>query len=310
VAALRIRCRRGSADTSIVELLSAGVDVTADNTRTPFMFPPTPNAPASSNRGPGTGNTRARWRAVAAVSFRTACRSLRVQNAAVDVVTDNTAESLLCMTTSTHPATGRTIELSKSRIECDDAMTAICPDPKKASTMTDVNVLIIVGLPAGSVNRALAKIAVESVADGITLNVFDTLGELPRYSETLEGGGTPSSVGALRTAAAEADAVLVVTNYHRRIPTVVHNAINWLTERWDEAALHDKPLAIIGRAGGCYSGVWSHQTDDADGTARSRIIEPITVSTLREAVKQLGCEVDAGDEPSWATPASEDGTGS
>lgn len=171
--------------------------------------------------------------------------------------------------------------------------------------MTDVNVLIIVGVPAGSVNRVLAEVAAESAADGITLTVFDRLSELPRYSETLDVHGTPSSVGALRTAAAEADAVLVVTNYRGPIPSMVSNAIDWLTRRWDQAALHEKPLAVIGRAAGCYIGVWSHRAVDADGTARSRIIGPITVSTLRTAVKQLGCEVHGGGEPSWATISSE-----
>ena len=161
--------------------------------------------------------------------------------------------------------------------------------------MTDINVLIIVGLRAASVNRELAKVAADSSADGITLNMFDSLTDLPRYSETFENRGTPSSVGALRTAAAEADAVLIVTTYHGRVPAVVHNAIDWLTRRWDQAALHDKPLAVIGRASGCYSGVWSHQTEDADRIAGPRVIESITVSNLREAIKKLACEVHAGD---------------
>jgi hypothetical protein len=99
----------------------------------------------------------------------------------------------------------------------------------------------------------------------------------------------------LRRATAEADAVLIVTTYHGRVPALVNNAIDWLTHRWDQAALHDKPLAVIGPASGCYSGVWSRQTDDADSSARPRIIESITVSNLREAIKKLACEVDAGD---------------
>ena len=81
---------------------------------------------------------------------------------------------------------------------------------------------------------------------------------------------------------------------------MVHNAIDWLTRRWDQAALHDKPLAVIGRAADCYSGVWSHQSDDTDGIARPRIIEPITVSTLRDAIKKLAGEVHAGNETPWA----------
>jgi NAD(P)H-dependent FMN reductase len=169
------------------------------------------------------------------------------------------------------------------------------------SVMTDINVLIIVGLRAASVNRELAKVAADSSADGIALNMFDSLTDLPRYSETFENRETPSSVGALRTAAAEADAVLIVTTYHRRVPAVVHNAIDWLTRQWDQAALHDKPLAVIGRASGCYSGVWSHQTEDADRIAGPRVIDSITVSNLREAIQKLASEVQACDASNSAS---------
>jgi hypothetical protein len=84
---------------------------------------------------------------------------------------------------------------------------------------------------------------------------------------------------------------------------VVNNAIDWLTRRWDQAALHDKPLAVIGRASGCYSGVWSHQTQDADGIVAPRVIESITVSNLREAIKRLACEVHAGDASNSSSSA-------
>jgi NAD(P)H-dependent FMN reductase len=164
------------------------------------------------------------------------------------------------------------------------------PNTNAVSAMTDINVLIIVGLRAASVNRELAKVAVDCSTDGIALSMFDNLAELPRYRETFENLGTPNSVGDLRTAAAEADAVLIVTTYHGRVPAVVHNAIDWLTRRWDQAGLHDKPLAVIGRASGRYSGVWSHQTDDADRIAGPRVIESLTVSDLREAIKKLACE--------------------
>jgi NAD(P)H-dependent FMN reductase len=227
-------------------------------------------------------------------------------NADVDVATDNTLQSLVCPTTSTSSATRRRIEVSKSRrwhrfhkghksSADEEPMTATTRNTKTVSAMTNINVLIIVGLRAASINRELAKVATDCSEDGIALNMFDSLTDLPRYSETFENRGTPSSVGALRTAAAEADAVLIVTTYHGRVPAVVHNAIDWLTRRWDQAALHDKPLAVIGRASGCYSGVWSHQTEDADRIAGPRVIESITVSNLREAIKKLACEVHAGD---------------
>ena len=157
-----------------------------------------------------------------------------------------------------------------------------------------INVLVLVGLPAGPVNRALSRHAIDSSPDGVMVNVFDDLARLPRYSEALETHGTPDAVVALRTAAAEADAVLVVTSYRGRVPSMAHSAIDWLTRRWRHGALHDKPLAVVGRSTGCYSGVWSRQVEDTRGGLGPRVIEPLTVPTLREAVKKLADEVHGG----------------
>jgi hypothetical protein len=75
---------------------------------------------------------------------------------------------------------------------------------------------------------------------------------------------------------------------------MAHNAIDWLTRRWRHGALHHKPLAVVGRSSGCYSGVWSRQVEDTRGGLEPRVIEPLTVRTLREAVKKLADEVPGG----------------
>jgi NAD(P)H-dependent FMN reductase len=53
-------------------------------------------------------------------------------------------------------------------------------------------------------------------------------------------------VAALRDAAIEANAAMVLTHYYGHIPAAVHNAIDWLKQRWNHSALCDKPLAVIG----------------------------------------------------------------
>ena len=50
----------------------------------------------------------------------------------------------------------------------------------------------------------------------------------------------------MRTAAAIADAALIVTSYRGSVLATVHNAIDWLAMRWNHGALHGKPLAVIG----------------------------------------------------------------
>jgi NAD(P)H-dependent FMN reductase len=164
-----------------------------------------------------------------------------------------------------------------------------------ARPVTDINVLVISGSKADPVNQTLSQVATDMSARRISVNVFDSLGDLPRYDDTLEMSGAPDQVVALRSAAGEAHAALVVTHHHNRVPLVVHNAIDWLT-RGCQSALSDKPLAVIGRAAGCYSGVWSHhQTDHHRRSASAHIVECITVASLEEAVRKLVDQVRAVD---------------
>src|SRR3954449_2091070 len=81
-----------------------------------------------------------------------------------------------------------------------------------------ITVLVLVGLPAGPVNRAMSRHAIDSSPDGVMVHVFDDLARLPRYSDALETDETPDAVVALRAAASEADAVLVITSYRGRVP--------------------------------------------------------------------------------------------
>ena len=167
--------------------------------------------------------------------------------------------------------------------------------PQTPNAFTDfINVLVVIGLPAGPVNRALSRHAIDSSPDGVMVNVFNDLARLPRYREALETQGKQDAVVDLRLAAAEADAVLIVTSYRGRVPSMAHNAIDWLTRRWRHGALHDKPLAVLGQSAGCYSGVWSRQIEDTRGGLGPRVIEPLTVPTLREAVEKLADEVHGG----------------
>ncbi|MDT5013357.1 MAG: hypothetical protein QOH57_4974 [Mycobacterium sp.] len=140
----------------------------------------------------------------------------------------------------------------------------------------------------------MSRYVLDSSPDGVMVHVFDDLARLPRYNEALETHGTPDTVAALRLAASAADAVLVVTSYRGQVPSMAHSAIDWLTRRWSHGALHDKPIAVIGRSTGCYSGVWTRQVEDTHGGLGPRVIEPLTVSTLREAVKKLADEVHGG----------------
>jgi NAD(P)H-dependent FMN reductase len=147
--------------------------------------------------------------------------------------------------------------------------------------MSDNKVLVLLGsLRAGSVNRQLAELAIESAPDGVRLELFDRLGELPFYNEDIDNDDVAEPVQALRAAAADADAALVVTpEYNGSIPGVLKNAIDWLSRPFGNGALQGRPLAVIGAAHGRYGGVWAHdETRKSFGVAGPRVVEELKLS--------------------------------
>jgi len=152
--------------------------------------------------------------------------------------------------------------------------------------MSDIKVLALVGsLRAASVNRQIAELAAEAAPHGVTVTIFDQLGDLPFYNEEIDdamNADAPAlaSVSALRAAAAEADAALVVTpEYNGSYPAVIKNAIDWLSRPFGDGALKGKPLAVIGGSFGKYGGVWAHDdTRKSFGIAGARVVDAIKLS--------------------------------
>jgi NAD(P)H-dependent FMN reductase len=181
--------------------------------------------------------------------------------------------------------------------------------------MGNTSILTLVGsLRAASINRQLADAATEAAPDGVNVIRYEGLDDLPFYNEDLDIADAPAPVAALRAAAADADAVLVVTpEYNGSIPGVLKNAIDWLSRPYGSSALKDKPLAVIGAALGRYGGAWAHdETRKSFGIAAPRVIESITLSlpissldgkhprenaevikALRDALAQLVAEIDS-----------------
>jgi NAD(P)H-dependent FMN reductase len=148
--------------------------------------------------------------------------------------------------------------------------------------MTDIKVLGLVGsLRAASINRQIAELATEVAPDGVAVTIFEGLGDLPFYNEDIDNDAdVPAAVTALRSAAADADAALVVTpEYNGSIPAVIKNAIDWLSRPFGDSALKGKPLAVIGGAFGQYGGVWAHdETRKSFGIAGPTVVESIKLS--------------------------------
>ena len=179
--------------------------------------------------------------------------------------------------------------------------------------MSDVKVLVLLGsLRRESINRQLAELAAEVAPSGVAVELFDRLGEVPFYDEDLDNDDAPEPVRALRAAAAEADAALIVTpEYNGSIPGVLKNAIDWLSRPYGNSAFAGKPAAVVGAALGQYGGVWAHdETRKSFGIAGARVVEDLklsipatsfdgkhprenaeVVSDLRDVVEKLVAEV-------------------
>ncbi|HEY1839597.1 MAG TPA: NAD(P)H-dependent oxidoreductase [Mycobacterium sp.] len=152
--------------------------------------------------------------------------------------------------------------------------------------MPDTKVLALVGsLRAASINRQIAELAAEVAPGGVAVTIFEGLGDLPFYNEEIDdvmNAEAPAlaPVAALRAAAAQADAALVVTpEYNGSYPAVVKNAIDWLSRPFGDSALKGKPLAVIGGSFGQYGGVWAHDdTRKSFGIAGARVVDSIKLS--------------------------------
>jgi NAD(P)H-dependent FMN reductase len=149
----------------------------------------------------------------------------------------------------------------------------------------DIKILALVGNPRGIVYRQLLKLSAQTALAGIEL-VVGELGGVPTYKEDIDSTDVQDSVAALRVAAAEADAALVLTPVYGSRRGALRNAIDWLT-RPCNGELQDKPLAVVVPALGGFVGVWSHPAKrDAP-----HIVERIAVADLGSMVYKLAAEV-------------------
>lgn len=147
--------------------------------------------------------------------------------------------------------------------------------------MTQTRVLALVGsLRAGSVNRQLAETAVKVAPEGAEVTVFEGLGDVPFYNEDIDAGEVAASVEALRAAANEADALLLVTpEYNGTIPAVLKNAIDWISRPYGAGAVKDKPVAVISASPSGNAAQWAHEdTRKAVKIAGGAVLEDVSIS--------------------------------
>jgi len=164
-------------------------------------------------------------------------------------------------------------------------------------------------LRSGSLNRELLRRALAAAPEGVEVETWDGLRDVPPFDQDLEHF-EPAAVASLREAVRSADAVLLVTpEYNGSIPGVLKNAIDWAS-RPDvlTGAFRNKPVAVVSASNGMFGAVWAGaelkkvmglvgaRVVDAElalARAHERLVEPDEEldEALRDVVGRLLAEV-------------------
>jgi chromate reductase len=158
-----------------------------------------------------------------------------------------------------------------------------------------VKVLAVSGsLRADSHNTSLLRAAIEAAPEGVELELWEGIGDLPIYDQDLEHD-PPESVRRLREDWASADAILFATpEFNGSVPGGLKNAIDWASRPKLEAALTNQNVAVIGASPGQFGAMWA-QADLRKilGVAGARVIgDELPVTRAHEKFDHEGRLLD------------------
>ena len=95
-------------------------------------------------------------------------------------------------------------------------------------------------------NSLLLRLAQEHAPDGVELVIWNGLADVPAYNEDDEADPGPAVV-ALRTAIADADALLIATpEYNFGVPGALKNALDWASRPYGSSPLSGIPTTVMG----------------------------------------------------------------
>ena len=98
-------------------------------------------------------------------------------------------------------------------------------------------------LRAASTSTTLLKAAAVLAPDGVTLSVYEGLGELPHFNPDLDKQPAQTAVADFRRQLRLADGVIISTpEYAHGVPGLLKNALDWLVASGE---LYEKPVALF-----------------------------------------------------------------
>jgi chromate reductase, NAD(P)H dehydrogenase (quinone) len=166
-------------------------------------------------------------------------------------------------------------------------------------------------LRESSFNTSLLRAAIEAAPEGIELELWEGLGDLPIYDEDLDLAGNvageagdvrrtawddvPESVCRLRADWDAADAILFATpEYNGSVPGGLKNAVDWASRPRLEGVLRNKPVAVVGASTGQFGALWAQQDlKRILGVAGARVVgTEIPVARAHERFDHTGRLLD------------------
>jgi chromate reductase len=144
-----------------------------------------------------------------------------------------------------------------------------------------MNILAISGsLQSQSSNSALVRHAAAHYGNGLEVQVFDQLAELPHFNPELDGEDPPAAVRTLRAMAGAADAILIASpEYAHEMPGSLKNALDWLVSSGE---LYGKPAALLcaspSQERGAFAREALQRTLEAEG---ARVVMSTTIAMQR-----------------------------
>jgi chromate reductase len=149
-----------------------------------------------------------------------------------------------------------------------------------------MRILAISGsLRTGSHNTELLRLAAAVAPDGVEIELFEGLKEIPIYDADDDVEPRPEAVSRLKEAIAEADAVLFATpEYNSSIPGGLKNALDWASRPLLASPLRNMPVAVLSSSTGMFGGVWAQaELKKVLGATGARVLDAsVTVPKAHE----------------------------
>ncbi len=155
-------------------------------------------------------------------------------------------------------------------------------------------VLAISGsLRAESFNTALLHALTPLAPDGLAIDVYKELGDIPHFNQDLEQAAPPV-VQRLRAAIREADALLISTpEFNRGIPGALKDAIDWAARPLADRALEGKVIAVLSASPGPQGGIRAQVELRRILSSLNNLVLAAPEVAISEVHTRLGASADA-----------------